>query len=86
MLPQALTLVLHFVGGYLIADVTDRMGHSEAGLPVSAAVGVAKEISDLNFNVPDAIMWPLGAAYYRIGKEKGWKWEDMEPKPRYFPE
>ena len=69
MLPQAVTLVLHAIGGYLLADVADRLDYPEAGVPVSVVVGVAKEATDLNFNFPDAIAWPVGAYLYRLGKE-----------------
>jgi hypothetical protein len=72
MIPQAVTLVLHAIGGYLLADVADRLDHPEAGIPASVLVGVAKEATDLNFNFPDAVAWPVGAYMYRLGKEKGW--------------
>ena len=72
MIPQAVTLVLHAIGGYLLADVSDRLDHPEAGIPASVVVGVVKEATDLNFNFPDAVAWPIGAYMYRLGKEKGW--------------
>jgi len=79
VLPQALTLILHGVGGYMIAMAADKLGHQEAGVPVSAIVGVAKEFSDLNFNVPDAIMWPLGAGLYNLAKKHPeWQWDSSE--------
>lgn len=79
MVPQVLSLVLHGVGGYLMAMVADELGHPEAGVPVAAVVGVAKEMTDLNFNVPDAIFWPLGAGLYELQKGKGWCWKDERP-------
>ncbi len=75
MIPQAVTIILHIVGGYLLADATDRLGHESAGVPLATVVGVLKESSDLNFNVPDAIAWPVGAYLYKVGKDNKWCWK-----------
>ncbi len=68
VIPDPVTWFLHGVGGYVIARVLDK--HTQAteaqGIGVASVVGVAKELTDLNFSVPDMLGWSVGAwVYYR---------------------
>jgi hypothetical protein len=88
-MPQAVSVVLHAVGGYAIAAVADRQGaEPEAGIVLPAAVGLAKELSDLNFSPADFIAWPIGGWLYREGKARGWCWQHqpavLEEWPHVF--
>lgn len=86
VLPQALTVVLHFVGGYMITMVADKAGSAGAGVAVSTGVGLIKELTDLNFNGPDFIAWPLGGVLYMAAKEHPeWCWKD-ESEPLWYAE
>jgi hypothetical protein len=86
VLPQALTVVLHFVGGYVVTMAADKAGYPGAGIPLATGIGFAKEVSDLNFNGPDFIAWPLGGMLYMIAKEHPeWCWKD-ESEPLWYAE
>lgn len=85
VLPQALTLVLHGVGGYLIAMVSDKVEMGNLGTPIALVVGAVKEVSDVNFNVPDFVMWPLGAELYKLSKQHPeWCWNSSDYNSTYW--
>ena len=67
-IPDPVTWVLHGVGGYVVARVLDK--HAQAtevqGIGAATIIGIAKELHDLNFSVPDMLGWSVGAwVYYR---------------------
>ena len=66
-MPDPVTWLLHGVGGYIVARVIDRT--PVESVAVASAIGAAKEISDLNFSVPDFLAWGVGALFYHYTKD-----------------
>lgn len=86
-LPNPVTVVLHAVGGYAIAAIADRAGHGDKGVALATVVGIAKEVSDINFNVPDALGWSAGAWLYKLGKDHPeWCWRDPNAADYWYVE
>jgi hypothetical protein len=54
-------------------------------VPAATIIGAAKEISDVNFNGPDFIAWPVGALLYKLGKEHGWCWQHQQAVIEEYP-
>jgi len=80
VLPQVATVVFHFLGGYMVAAIVDKTtGSTELGIGAATVLGFAKEVSDLNFNGPDFIAWPLGGMFYKWVKDAPGCWVDPEP-------
>lgn len=54
--------ISHSMGGFVIADYMQRKGYSKWAIILTvAAVGVAKEATDKNFDKDDALAWLPGA-------------------------
>jgi hypothetical protein len=70
-LPDPVTWVAHAVAGFGVAWFIDT--HTDwkpiAGVGAATGIGILKEISDVNFNVPDALSWGAGAALYYYQKD-----------------
>lgn len=85
VIPQVMTVLMHFMGGFAVAAVTDKLGGSEgAGTVMAAGVGFAKEVSDFNFNGPDFIAWPLGAWAYHATKDMPGCFETEPPEHAWY--
>ena len=70
VVPDPVTWLFHAVGGYAIAYVMDKhMSTSDGtGIVTATVVGAVKEVSDLNFSVPDFLSWGAGALFYHRTK------------------
>ncbi len=70
-IPDPVTWVIHAGLGFGIAWYMDTHTNTSdaAGVGVATAVGVLKEVSDINFSVPDAASWGFGAAFYHYQKQ-----------------
>lgn len=87
-LPDPATWVLHAIGGYFVAKFIDENEVSKenevTGIATASVIGIAKEIHDLNFSVPDAFSWSIGAWLYYRGKENHWCWDNSEFAQMYW--
>lgn len=61
-IPHPYDYISHSMGGFVIADYMQRKGYSKWTIILTvAAVAVAKEATDKNFDKDDALAWLPGA-------------------------